>query len=236
MPEVDAKFHVDKRVKWRTTRFRLLRESSNAVGRDGAFSSSAAASRKDIRGGNSNARFPGDDFSKSGPRLRRVARSLLILLFIAAGPGRGAARPAETLDFRASRCLGDTYKGCFSQLRIGDPSESGPTIFSFSTQRLPCVRSAELNREFIEKGRVEFGFTREFSPARSGEPSFREILVRHLAQAFLAEKRQMKVAASAPKRLVRTNVDVGFSRRCVVREWQASGQIRGALLISRLSG
>src|SRR5207302_5439848 len=91
-------------------------------------------------GGNSNARFPGEDFSKINSSFWLVWRDtflifLPICLFVCIGTGRGGVpakeyvslnrplqrvlqRACKSLDFRARRQFGDAHQRVLGQFRI----------------------------------------------------------------------------------------------------------------------
>src|SRR6266446_462697 len=185
------------------------------------------------RGGNSNARLPGDDFSKISPSLWFVCRdAFLIFSFMSPiclaargvlhscdgcdsldGPlERPFQRSCKSFNLRAWCRLRDAYQRMLRQFRIRRAQRQwADNSFAQKLRVDHLHRARQFDREFIEEWRVErapdAGNLQQF---RQRELRFREVLLRHLAQAFLAEKRQVDGGRQRAKRLVRANVRGGF--------------------------
>src|SRR5258708_19678950 len=125
---------------------------------------------------------------------------------------RSLQRARESFNLSTRRRFRDAHQRTLGQFRIRGTQGQRPD--DFFAQELgidDLYRARQLDREFVEERRVECApDTGNLQQLGKRELRFGQVLFRHLAQAFLAEQRQVHRGGERAERLVRANVGGGL--------------------------
>src|SRR5258708_37901977 len=135
---------------------------------------------------------------------------------------RSLQRARESFNLSTRRRFRDAHQRTLGQFRIRGTQRQRPDDFFAQELRIDYLdRARQLDGEFVEERRVECApDTGNLQQLGKRELRFGQVLLRHLAQAFLAEQRQVHRGGERAERLVCANVgggllaaDVLFARR-----------------------
>src|SRR5438552_1029027 len=118
----------------------------------------------------------------------------------------------ESFNFRARGGLRDAHQRMLGQLRIRRAQRERPDDFVAQKVAIDYLyRARQLDRELVEKRRIECApHAGNLQQLGKRELRLGQVLLRHLAQAFLAEERQVHRSRERAERLVGANVGGGF--------------------------